>query len=176
MSTGGSGGDEAALLRQRLDELNKRANAGDGQALAELRRFLDEHPEVEGHVWQLARVAEDHWVELLVGGDALGREAVRRAMTKLKAGLAGPSPTAMEALVVDLVAVNHLAERHAEIAAASPGPASVEVAALRLRRAESAQRRYLASLKMLATLRARLPLGLAPGGGPRLYDPGKEAA
>ena len=181
MSTTESGGgavgvEEAGKLRQRLELLTRKANAGDQQALAALRRFLDEHPEVEEHVGDLARLAEATWVELLVGKDALSGEAVKRQLSQLKDGLAGSRPSAVEKLVVDLVAVNYLAEKQAEIAAAAPGNTSLDQAAFRLKRAESTQRRYLNSLKMLSHLRALMPQGLVPEDGPRLYDPDRKTA
>jgi hypothetical protein len=42
--------------------------------------------------------------------------------------------------------------------------------AMRLRRVESAQRRLLGALKVLAKLRATVPQGLAPLNVLRLYD------
>ena len=59
---------------------------------------------------------------------------------------------------------------------------TVRPAAFRLKRAESTQKRYLASLKLLTQLRALLPHGLAPDGKPapdeglRLYDPARKTA
>jgi hypothetical protein len=178
MPTKGNGGGAAEGLRKRLEQLTQRANAGDRQALADLRAFLDEHPEVEEHIGDLARLAERHWIAALAGDDALLGETVKRRIVHLKEALAGPNPSEVERLVVGLVAVNHLAERHA----ADPSTKSIEQAAFRLKRAESAQRRYLASIKMLAQMRAILPHGLAPegnptpGGGLRIYDAGAEAA
>jgi hypothetical protein len=182
MSTTGAGDAGAEGLRKRLELLTEKANAGDRQALADLRAFLDERPEIEGHVGDLARLAEAHWIETVTAGDALASEAVKRRMAQLKADLAGKNPSTVEKLVADLVVVNYVAERHAEIAAADPSTKSLDQAAFRLKRAESTQRRYLASLKMLAQLRALLPHGLAPDGRPTedgglcLYDPGRKTA
>src|SRR4051812_2983420 len=182
MSTTAAGGDGAEDLRKRLELLTEKANAGDRQALADLRAFLDERPEIEEHVGDLARLAERHWIETVTAGDALASEAVKRRMAQLKADLAGKNPSTVERLVADLGVGNHLAERHAEIQAADPSTKSIEQAAFRFKRAESTQRRYLASLKMLTQLRTLLPHGLAPdgqptpGGGLRIFDPGTEAA
>lgn len=181
-SGGVAAGGKADQLRQQLEFLTQKANSGDQKALTELRQFLDEHPEVEEHVGDLARLAEAHWVDLLVGTDSLTREAVKRQLAQLKEGLTGQRPSPVEKLVVDLVAVNFLAERHAEITAAASGNSTLEQAAFKLKRAESAQRRYLASLKMLTHLRALMPQGLAPDdqqgpdGGIRLYDPERQSA
>jgi hypothetical protein len=179
-TTEGGGGaadvDRANKLRQRLEVLTQKANAGDQQALASLREFLDEHPEIEEHVGDLAALAETSWIELLVGNNALHREAVKRQLFQLKDSLTGSHSSTLEKLVVDLVAVNYLAERQAEIAAAALGTSSLGQAAFRLKRAESTQRRYLNSLKMLSHLRSILPQGIAPGEGLRLHDPDRMIA
>jgi hypothetical protein len=122
----------------------------------------------------LARLAEAAWIEHVVGKDALVGEAVKRRLTELKSNLSGERPTTLETLVVDLVAVNFLAERQAEISSAADTP-SLQEAAFRLKRAESTQRRYLASLKLLANLRALLPQGLEPEGTLRIFDPRESA-
>jgi hypothetical protein len=59
---------------------------------------------------------------------------------------------------------------HAEIQAASPGAGSLQQAAFRRRRAESALRRHVSTVKTLATLRSLLPAGLAPAHPLRLFD------
>src|SRR4051794_3772613 len=107
--------EDAANLRQRLNELTSKANSGDTQALAELRRFLDAHPEIEEHVGDLARLAEASWIGLLAGKNTLVQESVKRQVAQMKDSLAGSRPTTIERLVIDLVAINHLVERQAEI-------------------------------------------------------------
>jgi hypothetical protein len=169
--------EEAAKLGQRLNELTEKANSGNRQALEELRQFLDAHPEIEQHMGDLAKLAESSWIELLMGRDVLSQESVKRQLAKLKENLAGTHSSTLEQLIVELVAINYLAERQAEIAAAAPGITSLNLAAFHLKRAESTQRRYLNSLKMLSHLRALLPQGLAPEGEElRLYDPKQKIA
>jgi hypothetical protein len=172
---GAAGAKEAVRLRRQLQVLTERANAGDRQALAELRQLLDSHPEIEQHVGDLARLAEAAWIEHVVGKDTLVNESVKRQVAELKRNLSGERPTTLETLVVDLVGINYLAERHAEITAAAD-TTSLQEAVFRLKRSESVQRRYLSSLKLLANLRALLPQGLAPEGTLRLFDPERESA
>jgi hypothetical protein len=138
-----------------------KANAGDRNAFAELRAFLDSHPEIHRTVGDLTRRAEEVWLDLLVGDDALGRESVRRELTNLKTDLTGEHPAALEKLLVDEIGLCYLAQRQAQIAGSTTGGSIVQ-AAFRLRRAESAQKRYLASMKTLANLRALVPAGLVP--------------
>jgi hypothetical protein len=165
----------AALLAQ-LDDLNNKANAGDRRALEELRDLLDKHPEVCRHAGNLAEIAENSWLALLVEGSALGREATKRQLAALKAKLAGEHPTPIEQLLVDNITVAYLAQRHAEIREACDSGGSIQQAAYRLKRSESALRRYLTAIKTLSTLRAKVPAGLAPLKGLKLHDPAQKAS
>jgi hypothetical protein len=153
---------DAAHLRSTLESLAARAGAGDAEALGELRAFLDEHPEVHQVVGDLSQLAQENWLDLLVGGDTLARECAKRQLADISADLKGTHPTRLESLLVDQIRVAYLASRHAEIAAAAPAGASLALAAFRVRRVESSQRRLLAAVRTLATLRAAAPQGLAP--------------
>lgn len=168
------GGIGWTVVLARLNDLNAKANAGDRQALEELRKLLDEHPEVCRHVGNLGKIAENAWLELLVEDNALGREATRRQLAALKSKLAGDHPTPLEQLLVDNVTVAYLGQKHAEIREACDSGGSAQQAAYRLKRSESAQRRYLAAIKTLSTLRAKVPAGLAPLKGLKLHDPGQK--
>ena len=167
--------EEAAALKATLSDLVAKANAGDRNALVELRAFLDQHPEIHKTVGDLTRRAEDVWLDLLVGNDVLGRESVRRELTSLKTDLTGEHPAALEKLLVDEIGLCYLAQRQAQIAASTTGGSIVQ-AAFRLRRAESAQKRYLASMKTLANLRALVPAGLVPQNGLRIHPESRKRA
>jgi hypothetical protein len=152
----------AVTPAQAIRELADRAHRGSEQALAHLRRLLDNCPEIWEQVGDLARHAELAWLDLLAGEDRLMHEAVKRQILKVKGDLLGTHPTPMERLLVDQAVACYLAVQHAEMALAAPGSTSPAQAAIRLRRAESSQKRYLAALKTLARLRATVPQGLAP--------------
>jgi hypothetical protein len=81
----------------------------------------------------------------------------------------------LEKLLVDEIGLCYLAQRQAQIAASATG-GSVVQAAFRLRRAESAQKRYLASMKTLANLRALVPAGLVPQNGLRIHPESRKRA
>src|ERR1019366_9278853 len=66
----------------------------------------------------------------------------------------------LETMLVDLVATTWLAAQHGEAIAASPEGGSLQQASLRLRRAESSQRRFLNAVRTLTMVRALLPRGL----------------
>jgi hypothetical protein len=152
-----------ALTRdQAVQILVDRANAGSKSALVSLRTLLDRCPEIWIQVGDLAQHAELNWLELISGGDHMMIESVKRQLTQLKTQLAGSAPTPLESLLVESVTTTWLAQKHAELGAAKSGTSSLGEANLRLRRAESAQKRHLASIKALAMLRALVPRGLNP--------------
>lgn len=162
--------EQARLLQRRLERLNARANAGEPGALAELDEFLKDQSEVLAVAGDLARHAEKAWIDLVVGSDSFTRMAVASQVERLKAELAGPDPSPLEKLLIEHVAIAHLAERQAELSAAQTG-GSIPQAAFRLKKAESAQRRFLAAAKALATLRALQPRAGFPRDNLRLFDP-----
>lgn len=144
-----------ALTRsEALQILVDRANGGSKSALDSLRQLMDKCPEIWQHVGNLTRHAEIAWTDLVAGGDHLMVETIKRYVERLKGELAGPAPTPIERLLADQAALTWLASRYAEIVSAKPGTSSLGEAKMRLKRAESAQRRHLASLKTLTELRA----------------------
>jgi len=150
--------DHATLLR----ELVARANAGDRDAISRLRRVLDANPDIWKRAGDLAAVAEASWIELIAGTDRLVDGSVRRQLAAMKDELAGPYPTKLEHLLVQQITTSWLAATQAEMQAASTTSVSLEQAGFRLKKAESAQKRHLAAMKMLATLRTHCGKGLAP--------------
>jgi hypothetical protein len=138
---------------QALQELVRRANEGNATCLAGLRRTLDNNPPLWRAAGDVSALAERHWIELLACGNKLAEESIPRRLRELKDGLAGPDPTSLEALLIDVIGVNWLAAQHGEIAAAQAG-GSIQQATFRHRRAESCQRRLIKAIKALAMVRA----------------------
>jgi hypothetical protein len=164
--------DAVALdYRQLFTELVHRANQGERLAIDRLKSFLDLNPPIWQRAGDLTAVAERAWVELIAGADQFRTESVKRRLAELKDQLKGPHPTALEAVLCDLIGVAWLGMQHAEIQAASPAGGSLEQAAFRLKRAESSQKRLVNATKTLATLRALVPAGLVPARPVSLYDP-----
>ena len=106
-------------LVQRLRELAAKANAGDEQALFDLRTMLAEDRRIVEHLGDLSRRVEAALLEQLAAHDALTRESVREYVAQLRVTLAGPQPTEIERLLVDQVALCYLADRQAAHAEAS---------------------------------------------------------
>lgn len=157
--------------KRELHALVTRAKQGDASALPRIRAILDHHPEIWETVGDLARYVEAAWIDLIAGDDALVRESMKRQACEWRAALSGPHATQAEKMLVDLVVNNWLAAQQAEHAQATQTGAggSLMQASYRLKRAESAQRKFLSAMKMLTTLRAAVPEGLAPINCLRLY-------
>jgi hypothetical protein len=166
-------GPKQSVLTE-LRALSDQAKRGNALALARLRALLDEHPEVWQHAGDLEKIVARAWLELL-GDDPLTTAAVRRRAEKLRSELEGESPTALESLLVGQVVSCWLEMAHAQLKAAADG-VPVAQASYNLKRAESAQRRYLAAMRTLATLRALLPEGLVPLNQVQLHEPDRKLA
>ena len=91
----------------------------------------------------------------MAGPNAVAKGAIVRRLAALRRELAGPSPTPLERLVADRVVVGWLAAAVAEGAYHQALERGVRHAddAFHQRRVERAQRRYLAAVKALATVR-----------------------
>jgi hypothetical protein len=146
---------------QELHLLTQKANAGCPQALASLRQFLHEHPQVWTTAGNLSRLAQTAWIDLITNGNALAVESTRRYLAQLQTDLSGTTPSPLEALLVSHVLSTWLAAQHGEITAAGPGPVSLGEASLRFRRAESALKRHLMAVRTLVVVRS-MGAGVGP--------------
>jgi hypothetical protein len=141
---------------EAFEELVRRASQGNEACLQGLCRLLDEKPEIWKKVGDVAALAERAWVELLSAGNKLLELSIPRRLRELKSELAGPSPTPLEGLLIDYLGVTWLAAQQGELGAAEVG-GSPELARFRLRRAESAQKRFTGAVKTLSLVRALVP-------------------
>src|SRR5262249_20583590 len=89
-------------------------------------------------------------------------ESARRKAEQLRAELAGPEPSPLERLLIERVVscwlqVNYADAAYAQIKGNAPGQHAAA-----LRRQNSAQHRYLQSVRALVTVRRLLRPGLSP--------------
>jgi hypothetical protein len=155
---------EEPAVKRELEALVARGKQGDSSVLPAIRTILDEHAEVWTTVGNSARYVEAAWIDLLAGNDPLVRESMKRHANEWRETLSGPHPTQVEKMLVALVVNDWLGVQHAEYAQATQtaGGGSIMQANHRIRRSESAQRKLLMALRLLTTLRAAAPEGLAP--------------
>jgi hypothetical protein len=139
---------EPAVVCQ-LRDLVRLAQGGDASALPRIREILDAHPEIWGHAGDIAAMAERTWIAVLATRDPVVVESMRRTVAEIRADLGGDRPTRLVRLLVDQVIATYLECKHVEAMTASDAGASLDQAAFRLKRLESAQKRYQGTIKAL---------------------------
>lgn len=136
-----------------LQSILSRARQGDKTVLPKLQRLLDLKPEIWRVGHDLVTMSELAWLKRLSAGDLLALESFRRQVQQLKVDLIGPTPTQLEKLLADRIAAAWLAVHDAEICEASSEPSGGKIAAIRLKRLESANKRFNAAIKSLCVAR-----------------------
>lgn len=141
---------DMAPLREAL----KRAEEGDAEALRVVRRVFDLAPKF----WDLYSpegVLQTALTQNLANKSVLAEEAAKRRLEAMRRDLSGPNPTPLEALLVERVCFCWLAMMNDDTqdALRYQKGSSFEAMETYSRRAETAQRRFLAAVKTLATVR-----------------------
>jgi hypothetical protein len=153
-----------------LRALVQKANAGDTGVLPRMRQLLDEHAEIWQRVGDLSGLVERAWIGVMAADNPLVIESLKRKIEEMRSDLAGDNPTGLERLMVDQVIGCWLEVKHVENESALAEEGSVATASFRLRRLESAQRRFDNAVKTLSSVRALLPDGVAPARAIKLYE------
>jgi hypothetical protein len=161
---------DAKACPPELVELLERGMRGDPDCLPQLRRALDEHPELVEQFGDIVMHIQ-HALVALVTPNLVGREAITRKAAAVRAALRATAMTAVEQLLADRVAVCWL-DVHAcdlELAHRLKGqPGDTPAVRAAERRLNQSQARYLAATKALATAQKLLrpaPLVLELLGG-----------
>jgi hypothetical protein len=149
-------------LVRELRTLNAAAQDGDVEAISRLQQVLDQEPQLWAYAGNLAQLAEDAWVNLAAGSDSALADTLRQQLATLKAELAGPSPTPLERLLVDRIALCWLYAHYSDLAYAMAKDVTLQQARFLLTRQNDAHNRYLSAIKQLATVRKLLPAGIKP--------------
>jgi hypothetical protein len=149
--------DQEALARL-LDQAEK----GDRTVLPELRKLLHEHPRLWSGCGDLALQARASMIQQTAGSNLLMSESLLWKTAAMKEELAGEAASPLERLLADRVVATWLDVHYHEALLAQPGPANEARARLLERRHDAANRRHLAAVKMLATVRKLLTPALSP--------------
>lgn len=139
--------------RETVKAIARQVREGNANAAARLPGWLAMFPELLAEVAGLAERAEAAWLAAATGGDPVETQALKGQAATLRAALRGSKPSPTVAILADEVVLAELAARHAEIVSAGL-PAHSPVAAMWLKRAESAQRRLRAAVTAMARVRA----------------------
>jgi hypothetical protein len=130
----------------------RRAVAGDAAVLPELRSFLRQ-PEVVEVLGNLARRIEGTLIDRLSGTDLALREALTLKLEAMRQEIAGPDASPLERQLIERVVLSWLVVHEAEMRFANAGDMTSKQAEYWQRRIDACSRRYLAAVKMLATVR-----------------------
>jgi hypothetical protein len=141
--------------------LIQQAEAGDQSVLPALRRLLDDNPEIWQRYGDIAKTAEETWLNAICGSQLCLKESMVRKLEELRHELTDNSPSPLIRLLAHRVAVCwlqvHYADLHVTRLNDAP-PVQFKVAARFL---DQANRRYLLAIKTLATVKKLLrPLAL----------------
>lgn len=153
-----------------LRELTSRAKAEDATALPRIREILNERPEIWRHVGDLSSMTERAWIAAHAAENPLAVESLKRSVAEMRAELAGEHPTRLERILVDQVIATYLEAKYLESVTASATKGTLDQSALRLRRLESAQRRQIAAINALTTLRTLEPTAVAPAPTIKMHE------
>jgi hypothetical protein len=152
----------ATISMEDFAELVRRANAGDDEALAELRFILDECEQIWQQVGDLGKHAEMAMIKLISNGNKLIAESLARKAADMRLQLAGPDPSPLEQICVQRIVATWLELQWTETTFPEPTGKTLDVQKFVLKRKDSAERRFSASVKSLMLVRKLLPHGNGP--------------
>ena len=135
-------------------QLLQQAEAGDESVVEQVRELLMICPELTDYLGGDLEKLTEQLLSTAVAGDNLAfREAIKHKMGALKLDLAGPVPTPLESLLVNRIVACWLQVQTADIAPAKSESTPISLAKFHLKRQDSANRRYIAAIRTLATVR-----------------------
>lgn len=155
--------DQEACARAAIEELVRRARAGDESVADHLQCILNRHPEIWQQLGDLAGHAEQTWLKMYAGKDLAIRASAARKLAALRTDLLGVFPTPLERLLVDRIVVSWLRVAHLTLAAGLPKEMPPGQRDMIERRLERAEKQHVAAIRSLAVLR-KLEAGTAPRG------------
>lgn len=142
------------LDRVWLNDLMDRANTGDREAIAELRKFVDKNPQLWRNLGDMASHAEKSWIGLICSQDPLLVESLLRETERKRQELLGDSYRPVEKILVDQIIATELELRHREQQRATGSGGTARQKSAILKSAESAHRRLMQATRTLEQIRA----------------------
>jgi hypothetical protein len=148
-----------------LKSILERAVAGDQTVIPQLKAAFDQNPEFVKMFGDLVHHAEESLLTLSAGNDLFAKEAIRRQLQAVRQQLKATS--ALENLLVDRIAISWLEVYQCDLdldlanllqAKAGCTPAATHAE----RRLNSANQRFLASVRALVTAQKLLRPALSP--------------
>jgi hypothetical protein len=140
--------------KDELVALLKRSQSGDHTALPVVRKMLEDPANLRLFGGELAETVAKSFIKAMGGEDIGFREAMLRKMELLRAELLGESPTPVEKFLVEHIVACWLQVQDADLRAAqNQNNATMAQIDFFQRRMDATNRRFLAAIKTLATVR-----------------------
>lgn len=137
----------------QLEALIDRAQKGDKSAVPALRELLQDAKNVDALGGDLPRQAQYALINNLAGKNLLYKESLNRKIELLRADLGSDQATPLERLLIDHIVTCWLHVNLLELFRTNRENLSIEMADYFERSLTQANRRYLAAVKTLATIR-----------------------
>ena len=146
--------DKTATLptREEFDELVERAEAGDVDALRQLRATLHRHPKIWQQMGDLGKHVKVLLVDLISGKSILVRESLLLQLNDMEKSLSREPATPLEQLLVERVLVSWLDVNFQQISFNEPRDRKTDLTFWE-QRLEKAQRRHFAAIEALERVR-----------------------
>ena len=142
----------------QLEAIILLARRGRKEVLPQLRKLLDENPDLWKSYGDLGQHAEAAWIAMIAGPDLLLQESLVRHIRETKERLCQEHSSPLEQLLVQRVILSQLQSLWCDtIEAERLAGQDSRMAEFQLRRAEQAHRQYLSASKTLAMVRKLLP-------------------
>jgi hypothetical protein len=150
--------EEPGKTLEKLHDLLRLAEKGEENALPEIRRILNEHPNLAREFVDLAKVAEDVLIEYMTREQDLAtKELMRCQLEAMKAEIAGNDHSPLERLLSERVVVTWLeVQLFQALYVRNMRNLSITQAEYRQKRLDRAHRRHLSAIRALAQIRKLL--------------------
>lgn len=147
--------NDADTGEMTLGQLVALARRGDASAASQIRKMLNDDPNLFGPLGQVACKVQSKWIGLIAGGDLFEKEMLLRATAKMRQSLIDEGTgTMMERILVEQVVSTYLQLNFHELREAQAPADDIHIAEHRLKKIESASKRHLKAMGALATLRS----------------------
>jgi hypothetical protein len=153
---------EQQTEQERFALLLKRAEAGDRSVLPKLREVLDADERIWQNYGDIAQQSEASLIVLAAGENLLLAESLQKSVRALKEDLCGQASSPLERLLVERVTATWLQINFCDGLIAQAKDATTARWKFLERQQDGANRRHLAAIKVLVTVRKLLTPAPSP--------------
>jgi hypothetical protein len=150
--------EEPRKTVEKLQDLLRKAEKGEEDAVPEIRQILNEHSDLAWQFVDVAQVAEDALIEVMTKEDDLAtKELVRCQLEAMREQIAGKNSSALERLLSERVVITWLEVQFFEaLYAQNMRTLTIPQAEHHQKRLDRAHRRHLSVIGALAQMRKLL--------------------